>query len=91
MVEVCYVLVGKSEQVIVKNDAVDIAGQSFNNYPTDRVLKCAAECGFTHGWYEDFPGNNRDHWHLQNGPGLGVPPLPAPPNPSPHTNSGATP
>ena len=72
------------------NDAADVAGQAFNNYPTGAVLICAAKCGFSHGWYEDKPGYRRDHWHLQNGPGLGVPPLPNPnmtpiPKPIPNT------
>ena len=65
------------------NDAVDIAGMTFNNYPVNRMLTCAAICGFSHGMYENYPGTNRDHWHLQNGPGLGVPPLSKTPIPRP--------
>lgn len=58
------------------NSAVDIAGPNFNNYDISGVLQCAAQCGFGAGHYEDFPGTSRDHWHLQNEPGNGVPSLP---------------
>ena len=38
----------------------------FKHYNT--VFQCAKSCGFTHGHYENSPGDNRDHWHLQIGP-----------------------
>src|SRR6185295_8077388 len=60
------------------NQAVDIAGPACNDANHSTVLACAAQCGFDHGWLEDFSGNKRDHWHLQFGPGLNVPALPRP-------------
>ena len=56
-----------------KNEAIDIAGPKFNKYSTGDVLKCAAQCGFGAGHFEDFKGERRDHWHLQVKPGNGVP------------------
>jgi len=56
-----------------KNEAIDIAGPKFNKYSTGGVLRCAAQCGFSAGQFEDFPGRNRDHWHLQINSGNGVP------------------
>jgi len=45
--------------------------------PDDAKIKeCAKKAGFTHGQHETFPDNpNRNHWHFQIGPGLGVPEL----------------
>ncbi len=60
------------------NNAVDIAGSSFNNYSNSAVNSCAAQCGFGAGHYEDLPGTAEDHWHFQVEPGNGVPALQSP-------------
>jgi RHS repeat-associated protein len=60
-----------------ENKACDIAGPEFNSeLDNQKVFSCAVQCGFTNGQYEDFPGVSRDHWHLQDGSGSGVPELP---------------
>jgi RHS repeat-associated protein len=38
--------------------------------PDDMIVGCAKECGFSHGKFHGPP-----HWHLQNGPAPGIPPL----------------
>lgn len=56
--------------------ACDIAGKKNNDLPDDTTMKnCAKKCGFTHGQYETFSNDNKDHWHFQIGPNLGVPEL----------------
>ena len=59
-----------------KGTACDIAGPKFNPVKNDDVMSCASQCGFGAGHFEDFSGENRDHWHLQMTPGNGVPALP---------------
>jgi RHS repeat-associated protein len=59
-----------------KGLAVDIAGKKFQPFKDEDVLKCAKDCGFTHGWYEDwYKSDKKHHWHLQIGPGNNVPSL----------------
>lgn len=61
------------------NNACDIAGPNNGNPQTsdpNKVRQCAKSCGYSHGQFESFPSNpNRNHWHLQIGPGNGVPVL----------------
>jgi RHS repeat-associated protein len=71
-------------------EACDIAGPAFNPVTGNQVLDCASRCGFGAGQFEDYPGVNRDHWHLQIYPGNGVPPLPSP-APLPQIQPGQTP
>ena len=56
-----------------ESEAVDFAGPKFNSVPDEVMMECAKDCGFGHGMFEDYPGDNRDHWHFQFGQGLGVP------------------
>lgn len=55
-----------------------MVGPRFNPVSHNDVMDCAARCGFGAGHFEDYPGENRDHWHLQMTPGNGVPALPPP-------------
>lgn len=71
-------------------EACDVAGPAFNPVTGNQVLDCASRCGFGAGHFEDYPGVNRDHWHLQIYPGNGVPPLP-PSTPFSPTQPGPTP
>jgi RHS repeat-associated protein len=73
-----------------KGEACDIAGPAFNPVTSNQVLDCASRCGFGAGQFEDYPGVNRDHWHIQIYPGNGVPALPPPPS-SPPMQPGQTP
>jgi len=60
-----------------KNRAIDIPGPPHNPGTNDsNIFHCALRAGFTHGWWEDYGNPNKDHWHLQVGPGAGVPPIP---------------
>jgi len=53
--------------------ACDIAAS--NPVRSDDVFDCAAQCGFSGAQFETFRNNpNRNHFHLQNSPGNGVPP-----------------
>jgi len=54
------------------NSALDVAGPKFNDLSDQDVLSAAQDTGFTHVVYEDFPGENKDHWHLQIGAGNGL-------------------
>ena len=38
-----------------------------------KVMACARQCGFDHGWFENW---GDPHWHFQKGSGGNVPPLP---------------
>ena len=51
-----------------KGEACDIAGPKYQ----DDIFKCAEECNFKAGQYEDFPRDNADHWHFQMNPGNGL-------------------
>jgi RHS repeat-associated protein len=66
-----------------RGEACDIAGPAFNPVTGNQVLGCASRCGFGAGHFEDYPGVNRDHWHIQIYPGNGVPALPPPATSSP--------
>lgn len=54
------------------NEACDISTQ--NPIESNDVFDCAEQCGFGGGQLETFSQNpNRNHWHLQQQPGNGVP------------------
>lgn len=55
-----------------KNLAIDVAGPSFNKLTNETVRSAANKAGFTHVVFEDRPGTNSDHWHLQIGAGNGL-------------------
>ena len=57
------------------NLAIDVAGPKFNNLTHGQVLGAAKAAGYAHGQFENFSGQNRDHWHLQLQSGNGVPAL----------------
>ncbi len=59
-----------------RGEACDIANARFNpGLTTENVSFCAAACGFSAGHYETFQRRNRNHWHVQETPGNGVPKL----------------
>ena len=51
------------------NEAVDFRALTVTN---SKVLSCSANCGFGAGWWE---GGKQPHWHFQQTPGNGVPPI----------------
>jgi len=55
-----------------KNLAIDVAGTKYNKLSHADALSAAKKAGFTHGVYEDFRGNSKDHWHFQIGVGNGL-------------------
>ena len=55
-----------------KGKACDIAGPKFNPISNSDIVVCAQICGFKAGTFEDYNGDNRDHWHLQTEPGNGL-------------------
>jgi hypothetical protein len=61
-----------------RGEAFDIAGPRFNPVKDDDVKSCASECGFGAGLYEDYPGDRKDHRHLQRYSWQWLPPLPKP-------------
>ncbi|MDB2448668.1 hypothetical protein N9W78_00040 [bacterium] len=55
-----------------QNLAIDVAGSKFNNLTHEEVASAASDAGYTHGVYENFDGENADHWHLQMESGNGL-------------------